>query len=1130
VEVAGWLRGLGLDRYIAAFQENHVTPDLLTRLSPEDLKDIGVASVGHRRLILSAVEELKKQQASGSFGEGYASHHPVSSWPAPEVVSRGERRQLSVVFCDLVGSTALSVVLDPEDLREVIGAYHSRVASAVSRFNGFVAEYLGDGVIVYFGWPQASEWDAEQAINAAIEIVDEVGLVDAGGQRCHVRIGIATGLVVVGGHLSGNGNARPAVGQTPNLAARLQGLAEPDTIVIDQATYARAGNLYVCEALPPTELRGFAEPVSAWRVRGRAEVQSRFEARHRELAGSLIGREAELRLLLDRWAKAREGRGQIVLLSGEPGIGKSRLIAGLEATLAASPYATLRYFCSPHRQNSALYPVITHLERSARFERGDSMSDRMDKLRSFLAATGSSEEELAVFADLLAIPAEGSRALQADPRQKKEMTFAALIRLLECTARTRPALIVLEDAHWSDPTTCEFLDLAVDRLRQLPILLVVTFRPEFHPSWAGEAITQVSLPRLDEASAGRLVAEIAAAGLLREDLASRIVHQAEGVPLFIEELTKTILASRHESLGEGRVALPDTLQASLVARLDRFPAAKQVAQIGAVIGREFSEELIASIAPFSPETLREGLDQLVASGLASRRGEGTSSSWVFKHALVQDAAYENLLRSERSTIHGLIAGKLSQSPEITEGSPEILARHYAGAGITDRAVLCWLRAAELAMNRWANLEAIGHLRAALAAIDGDSRHNVPKNVLLDIWMRLADSLLEARGHASPETASAYARTVEIARDIGAQSNLFAALVGLGHSHLHKGELDEGLKISQELVERAAAVHDLAAEAAGHRMLGATLLQKGDLPTARKRFEIALKTHDGAIAGQPFLASHRFNQPVSCRYYLSQTLLPMGMEAQARAFSREALDLAKTSPLPSHLTLALEGLCSLHQHCREWDELACQSESLVRLASDKRLPFWLSFGEVSQGLALAYQGSPDMGIRQIEAGVERYRNSGAGRSRPALLGALAAAHAWVGDLEQAALALDEAIGLAQRMGHRAEGELRRQRGELFLLQVPPHHELAEADFRKACAIACAQSARTFELRAMLCLLALPSHTERTGRREAINSMIPSLPPGLLQLEVDRMTKNSPLLRRSGSDLSDLTSQFDFISLK
>jgi class 3 adenylate cyclase len=477
VDVAVWLGELGLERYVEAFLDNHVTADVLVRLSPDDLKEIGVASVGHRRLILDAIALLRQRQSSESR-ETTSFQLPAEVAPQGQLTARLERRQLSVMFCDLVGSTSLSVILDPEDFREVINTYHSRIATVIERFGGFVAEYLGDGMVAYFGWPFATEWDAEHAISAGLESIRAIKSIEFGGKECRVRLGIATGLVIVGGSTPRRLKTQSAMGQTLNLAARLQAVAEPDTVVIDETTHGRVGALFICDPLPPAQIKGFLKPVGAWRVRGRSGIQSRFEARHRSTVTPLIGREWELDFLLGRWHEARQGAGQVVLVSGEPGIGKSRLVAEFEANLADSSCYRLRYFCSPQHRNTALYPVIAELEHAAKFERADSAAERLQKLRGHLSATSPSEQDLALFADLLSIQSSALQPLNASPQHKKEMTFAALIRRMERLSQRQLVAVVLEDVHWSDPTTREFFQLFAARVADLPILLIFTFRPE----------------------------------------------------------------------------------------------------------------------------------------------------------------------------------------------------------------------------------------------------------------------------------------------------------------------------------------------------------------------------------------------------------------------------------------------------------------------------------------------------------------------------------------------------------------------------------------------------------------------------------------------------------------------------
>src|SRR5215471_15269560 len=540
--VRNWLEEIGLAQYADTFEANDIDTDLLTQIDDQVLKDIGVSSAGHRLRLRNAIAKL----AATSITEG------ISEVPASPPPSQAERRQLTVMFCDLVGSTALSARLDPEDLREVIAAYHRTVADIVRRFDGFVAKYMGDGVLVYFGYPRAHEDDAERAVRAGLGLIDAVGRLDVRSVKLQVRVGIATGLVVVG-DLIGEGSAQEqsVVGETPNLAARLQALAEPDAVVIPASTHRLVGNLFEYRDLGTVAVKGIAGPVPAWQVLRPSGVASRFEALRGAALNPLIGRDEEIDLLLRRWARAKAGNGQVVLISGEPGIGKSRLTAELDECLRGEPHLRLQYFCSPYYQDSALFPFIDQLGRAAGFARDDPPAAKLAKLEALLVAAVPLDEDVAFLADLLSLPASERHPLpNLSPQRKKERTLEALIRQLEGVAREQLVLMVFEDAHWIDPTSRELLDLTIERVRDLPLLLIVTFRPEFQSPWTGQPqVTMLALNRLDRRERTALVEQIAGGQALPTELVAQIADRTDGVPLFVEELTKSVLESGVPAMG-----------------------------------------------------------------------------------------------------------------------------------------------------------------------------------------------------------------------------------------------------------------------------------------------------------------------------------------------------------------------------------------------------------------------------------------------------------------------------------------------------------------------------------------------------------------------------------------------------
>jgi class 3 adenylate cyclase len=840
MDVAEWLRKLGLGQYEPAFHDNDVDPEALRKLTTEDLIAIGVTSVGHRRKMLDAIATLGAEAAPTAL--------PVRA--------DAERRQLTVMFCDLVGSTELSARLDPEDLREVIAAYHRVVADVVRAFDGFVARYMGDGVLVYFGYPRAHEDEAERAVRSGLGVIDAVGRLSVKSVELKARVGIATGLVVVG-DLIGEGPAeeRTVVGETPNLAARLQALAEPGAVVIGHGTRRLVGDLFEYRDLGAVTIKGITAPVPVWQILRPSAVASRFEALHGPTLIRLVDRDEEIDLLRRRWARAKSGEGQVVLVSGEPGIGKSRLTAELEERLRTEPHIRLRYFCSPYNQHSALFPFIDQLGRAAGFARDDPPPVKLEKLEALLARAEPPDEDPAFLADLLSLPASERHPLpNFSAQRKKERTLEALIRQLEGLVRQLPVVMVFEDAHWIDPTSRELLDLTVERVRSLPVLLIVTFRPDFQPPWTGQPqVTMLALNRLPRHDGSVLVAQIAGGKALPAEVIGQIIDRTDGEPLFIEELTRSVLESgllREETdryVLDGALppfAIPTTLHDSLMARPDRLLSARRVAQIGAAIGREFPYPLLRTVSGLAEDELKSALTRLVSSELVFQRGALPDAVYAFKHSLVQDAAHGSLLRGTRQQLHAQIAKALEAStPEVMDNQPELLARHYTEAGLVEKSVTCWGKAAHMSVARSAMAEAAAQFYKALdqLALLPDTPERQRKE--LEFHSALGGALQAAKGYAAPETGRAYARAQELWEQLGSPSEFLRVPVRQSVYHAIRGELDLALRLDEDLLRMSRQHNDYSGLVLGHISSGRELMYMGRFASSRLHLDEVLALYD-----------------------------------------------------------------------------------------------------------------------------------------------------------------------------------------------------------------------------------------------------------------------------------------------
>jgi class 3 adenylate cyclase/predicted ATPase len=1054
MDVAEWLRRIGLEQYEPAFRANEIDARVLPSLTAEDLKDLGVSLVGHRRRLLDAIAAL-----------GAAA--PAATAAAP-IQTDAERRQLTVTFCDLVGSTELSARLDPEDLREVIAAYHRAVAEIVAGFDGFVAKYMGDGVLVYFGYPRAHEDDAERAVRAALDVVDAVGRLDVKSVPLQARVGIATGLVVVG-DLIGEGSAREqsVVGETPNLAARLQALAEPDAVVVAAGTRRLLGDLFEYRDLGAVAVKGIAGPVPAWQVLRPSAVASRFEALRGSALTRLVGRDEEIDLLLRRWARAKAGDGQVVLVSGEPGIGKSRIAAALAERLHAEPHLRLRYFCSPYHQDSALYPFIDQLGRASGFARDDPPAAKLEKLEALLARAEPPDEDVALLADLLSLPASERHPLpNLSPLRKKERTLEALIRQLEGLARRQPVVMVFEDAHWTDPTSRELLDLAMERVRTLPVLLIVTFRPEFQPPWTGQPqVTVLALSRLDRRDRTALVTQIAGGDALPDDVIGQIAERTDGVPLFVEELTKSVLESGVTLLG-----IPTTLHDSLMARLDRLGSVRRVAQIGAAIGREFSYSLLRAVSGLSEDELQTALARLVASELVFQRGMPPEAIYPFKHALVQDVAHGSLLRNTRQQLHGQIAEALeTHSPELIDNQPEIFAQHYAAAGLAERSATYWGKAGRRSVTRSAMAEAAAQFQMGLdqlALLPDDPERQRQK---LEFWSALAAVLNAVKGFAAFETGQAYACARELWEQLASPSEFLQIPNGECRYHLNRGELGRAQRVAEDVLRLSGERNDSAGLVLGHHSCGAILMLTGGFASSHPHLEEALALYDPTVH-RSFVHQYGIHCQLVSPAFLGLVLFCRGFPDQALARSSapiaEALRLAHPPSLAVYLSVSTRLVLLVGDSAA----LGERADQLVAVATEQGFPHWHAEGTIFRGWARVKNGDVAEGISLLRGGCAAYRATGAELWMPHYTALIAGACEIAGQIEEAVSLLDDALRIAERTGERwFAAELNRHKGQLLLRQG--HSEAAEELYGKALGIAEEQEAKLWELRAAASLARL-----------------------------------------------------------
>jgi class 3 adenylate cyclase/tetratricopeptide (TPR) repeat protein len=1019
----------------------------------------------------------------------------VSTLVSAPAFSRGdgaERRQLTVMFCDLVSSTALASRLDPEDLREVIGVYHQSVAETIARFEGFVAKYMGDGVLVYFGYPQAQEDSAERAVRAGLALVDSIGRLNLAHGKLELRVGIATGLVVVGDLVGvGESQERTVVGETPNLAARLQGLAEPNTVLIAESTRRLVGALFEYRGLGAVDVKGLAEAVPLWQVLRPGIIRSRFEALRAASLTPLVGREDEIELLMRRWARAKQAEGQIVLLSGEAGIGKSRITEALYERVRDEVHTRLRCFCSPHHRDSPLHPFISRLERAAQLAREDPPEVKLDKLEALLSQSEENPTDAAaLFADLLGVPNRGRYPMLAvDPQRRRELTFMAFVRQLEGLARKKPVLMIFEDAHWIDSTSLELLEMIVERVPRLPVLFLFTFRPELEFPWTGQPqVTSLTLSRLGQRETERLAERVAGGKSLPVEILDQIVERADGIPLFIEELTKTLLEGSLLREQDGRfvldgplppLAIPSSLHASLLARLDRLAPVKEVAQIGATLGREFSYEVLAAVARRPTDQLGDALDRLANAGLVFRRGVPPRASFIFKHALVQDAAYSTLLRGQRQELHARIGKVLEeQFPEMAAAQPEIMAHHYAQAGLASSAVEYWRRAGERAYRRSALVEATKHLMQGLELIRLLPAGTERDRKEFGLSLALGRVTWATKGHGE-ETLRVYCRARDLLDESATVDEQMAVLNGLWNVEVHRAKLDTTRELAQEALRLAARHRDSQTVGSANSRMGMTLCLMGRFVDARDHLRQAL---DCYATGQKNISSTV--RSGNALLLLGMTLWALGYPEQAVAAPAKALADARGSGHAVAIGIALFWTAFLEAAFGAGVPSGAGHADEAAAHCAERLRMYEPWARFNQGILMSRRGSLRDGIEIMEAAMATAKEFDAKLLRPLHLGHLAATHASLGDPRIGLSLLDEALKTAANTEERMfEAELFRLRGEVLMsLGDTPEAEMA---LENALSVARGQQAHMWELRASTTLARLRCDQ---GRRDEAGALL------------------------------------------
>lgn len=1026
---------------------------------------------------------LSKAKQSSESGE----HHP----------SQAERRRLTIVFCDLVGSTALSGQLDPEELHDLNRQYQRVCADAVERHGGHVAEILGDGLVVYFGYPIAHEDDAQRAVRAGLEMVKAVSQLSADLDRpLEVRVAAHTGLAVVG-HL-GNGadpDAISIVGDTPNIAARLQSIAEPGTVVVSAPTHRLIEGFFRCRSLGAPRLKGVAEPIELYSVLAESGIQSRFERAVVSGLTALVSRETEIEFLLQRLERTRNGVGQVVLLSGEAGIGKSRLMRALKERAIGEPTTELAARCSPYYQDSALYPVIAFFQRFLQIGPDDTAEIMLATLERTLEYFGLPLPEFVpIFASLLSLPNDPRYPLPpVTPQRQKQKTFEAIVAWLLKAAEQRTTWLVVEDVHWADPSTLELLSLLLDQVSRWRLFVVLIFRSEFLPPWRSQPhVSTLTLDRLPREGIESMIASLAGGKKVPPEVTRDIAEKTGGVPLFVEELTRMVLESGLLRKRDGRyeltsslpsLAIPSTLYESLMARLDRLGPAKEIAQLAATIGKEFSYDLIRTISPLDDAKLAAALSQLVEAELLEQHLLSFQRSYSFRHALICDAAYESLLKSRRREYHGQIAVALQKSfPDIVSAHPELIAAHYTDAGMIEQGILYWQRAGRKALERSANQEAIRHLTKGLELLTRlpETQEHLQQELLLRAT--LGPAVMLAKGFASLDAQNVYNRARTLCQHVSDDALRFQVFWALWVSHAARGEHDKARASAEECLGLAEAAKDSTLSVGAHHALGVSLLSVGEFEQGFEHMKRGSRIYDSSQHSR-LVQAYGQDPGVLCLAYEAFSLGFLGYPDQALKRIREAATMARELAHPATLVTTSNVACWVYQLFRDAQSTLDHAEVAIFLSTDREFEFWRAMGEIMRGWALSEQGTIDDGIAHIRKGMSAFRATGGEIMLPYFMCLLAEAYGRLGLAKDGLCILSEAQASIQNSGELwCEAEIQRLKGELLLTEPdisnPQKTKEAEGCFCRAIETARAQNAKSLELKAAIALGGL---FQRQGKR-------------------------------------------------